>query len=124
MEPSDKGKKLWVFPDLELPPKGSHELEGHESIIVLNMNDVPANLKITLYFDNREPVCGITATVMENRVRCLRPGNPSDMCGVNVERCRQYAMRLQSDVPVVVQYVRLDTRDQPMAFYTVMGYSD
>lgn len=91
-----------MFPDLELPPKGSYELEGHESIIVLNMNFVPANLKITLYFDNRGPVCDITATVMENRVRCLRPGNPSDMCGVNVERCRQYAMRLQSDVPVVV----------------------
>jgi hypothetical protein len=120
----DKGKTLWVFPDLELPPKGNHELEGHESIIVLNMNDVPANLKITLYFEDREPVCNITAAVMANRVRCLRPGDPSDMCGVNIERCMQYAMRLQSDVPVVAQYGRLDTRDQPMAFYTVMGYSN
>jgi hypothetical protein len=46
------------------------------------------------------------------------------MCGVNIERCMQYAMRLQSDVPVVAQYGRLDTRDQPMAFYTVMGYSN
>ena len=33
------GKTTWVFPDLEMPPAGHSPLFGHESIIVLNMND-------------------------------------------------------------------------------------
>ena len=39
----------------------------------------------------------------------------------NEERLR---MRLQSDIPVVAQYGRLDTRQPNMAFYTVMGFSN
>ena len=39
------GKNVWVFPDLEMPPAGDFELKGHESIIILNMNDTPAHVK-------------------------------------------------------------------------------
>ena len=34
-----------------------------------------------------------------------------------------YAMLLESDVPVIVQYGRLDVRQTNMAFYTTSGYS-
>ena len=32
------GKRVWVFPDLELPPPGEFELKGHESLIILNLS--------------------------------------------------------------------------------------
>ncbi|MDD6307873.1 MAG: sensory rhodopsin transducer [Clostridia bacterium] len=119
----DNGKKLWVYPDLEMPPKGDFPLIGHESVIILNMNDAPANIRMTLYFDNKEPVRDIPLVVEANRVRCLRTYNPDDFGGFEIPGETQYALRIESDVPVVCQYGRLDTRQQNMAFYTVMGYS-
>ncbi|MBQ7036899.1 MAG: hypothetical protein IJN74_05365 [Clostridia bacterium] len=120
----NNGKKLWVYPDLEMPEKGNFPAIGHESIIILNMNDVPANIKMTLYFADRDPVRDIPLVVEANRVRCLRTYNPDDFGGFEIPALTQYAIRIESDVEVVAQYGRLDTTDQPMAFYTVMGYSN
>lgn len=119
----DNGKKIWVFPDMEMPPEGDGPLKGHESVIILNMNDRAANIKISLYFEDRNPILDIPVKVEAQRVRCLRTNNESDFGGVSIERETQYALRLESDVPVVAQYGRLDTRQNNMAFYTVMGYS-
>jgi hypothetical protein len=116
------GKLNWIFPDGELPPAGNHELKGHESVIILNTANRDAEIGITLYFTDRDPISGIKVKVGANRVRCLRMDNPEDLYGVVVPRETQYALRLESSVPVVVQYGRLDTREQPMAFYTNSGY--
>lgn len=118
------GKTTWVFPDLEMPPAGHSPLFGHESIIVLNMNDSPAQLRMTLYFADRDPIRALPCTVQPNRVRCLRTYNPDDFGGVEIPRKVQYALRIDSDLPIVVQYGRLDTRQPNMAFYTVMGFSN
>ena len=118
----DKGKKQWVYPDLELPPPGDFPLKGHESLIVLNMNDSDASIIITLYFTDKEPVSLPALTVKACRVRCLRLDKEEEI-GIQLPRETQYALRLNADVPVVAQYGRLDTRQQNMAFYTVMGYS-
>ncbi|MBE7010262.1 MAG: hypothetical protein E7418_02085 [Ruminococcaceae bacterium] len=117
------GKKIWVFPDTEMPPAGDSLLKGHESVIILNMNDVPAHAKMTLYFEDREPVTGIEVTVEPRRVRCLRTNNENDFVGFTIPQETQYAICLECDVPVVAQYGRLDTRQDNAAFYTVMGHS-
>lgn len=118
------GKQLWIFPDLELPPAGDSLLEGHESVIVLNTGKQTARLNLTLYFPDREPVGGIAVEVEGERVRCLRLDHAEDLAGYVVPREQQYALRLESDIPVVVQYGRLDTRQPNMAFYTTMGYME
>jgi hypothetical protein len=119
----NNGKLQWIFPDCELPPPGDSLLEGHESIIVLNMNNDKAAIEFTLYFADREPIGAISAQVEGERVRCFRLDNPDDLNGYIVPRETQYAVKLVSDVPVVVQYGRLDTRQTNMAFYTTMGLS-
>ena len=43
------GKKVWIFPDAELPPKGENEIPGHESIIITNTGDKDAHVRITLF---------------------------------------------------------------------------
>ena len=120
-QPADKGKKQWVYPDLELPPPGDFPLKGHESLIILNMNDSDASILITLYFTDKEPISLPALTVKARRVRCLRLDKEEEI-GIQLPRETQYALRLNADVPVVAQYGRLDTRQQNMAFYTVMGY--
>ena len=118
-----EGNKVWIFPDLEMPPAGDSLLKGHESVIILNLNDKPVDVKISLYFEDKEPLTGINVHVEANRVRCIRTNNIADFDGVKIEQEMQYAMKLECDLPIVAQYGRLDTRQDNAAFYTVMGYS-
>jgi hypothetical protein len=55
-------------------------------------------------------------------VRCFRNGNPDDMNGCVVPFNTQYAMKLESNVKIVVQYGRLDNRQTNLAYYTTLGY--
>lgn len=119
----EAGKKVWVFPDGELPPAGDFALQGHESVIILNMTKEPATIELTLFFADRPPLAGIMICVAPQRVRCIRTNNEQDMGGYKILQETQYAMHFLSNVPVVMQYGRLDTRDQPMAFYSSNGYS-
>ena len=115
------GKTIWVFPDGDLPPAGPFPLKGHESVIILNMNEQAVDVKMTLYFTDKDPVVDIPVVVEANRVRCLRMDDPSDLAGFVLERDTQYAIKLECSLPVVAQYGRLDTREQPLSFYTTPG---
>lgn len=42
--------------------------------------------------------------------------------GIPINQGEQYAISLISNVPVVVQYGRLDVSQSNMAFYTATGY--
>lgn len=119
---NDLGRKTWIFPDGDRPREGDFPQKGHESLIILNMTKQDAEIHITLYFTNREPIRLRPVTVAAQRVRCLRTNNLDDMGGVIVDYARQYAVRLDSNVEIVAQYGKLETSDQPMAYYTVMGY--
>ena len=117
------GRKTWIFPDAELPPAGEFALKGHESIIVLNCSEKQAEIEVVVYFEDKMPAKQSGLKVDSGRVRCFRMDIPDDIGGIVIPRETQYAIRLESSLPVVVQYGRLDTRQQNMAFYTCMGYS-
>ena len=116
------GKKNWIIPDCELPPEGEGELKGHESVIVVNDSDKTAHIKVKLFFVDKDCYEGINWTVEAGRVRCFRMNNPDDMSGYVVEKELQYAMKLESDQKIVVQYGRLDNRQTNLAYYTTLGY--
>ncbi|MCF0145329.1 MAG: hypothetical protein HUJ73_01960 [Eubacterium sp.] len=114
------GKKVWVFPDAELPPEGVNIIPGHESIIITNTGNVDAHISITLLFTDREPVHDIKVTVGAERVRCLRTNEEKDF-GIHIPAVgEQYAILLESDVPVIAQYGRAEPR--AVSFYTTPGY--
>ncbi len=116
------GKKVWVFPDGDRPKEGDFPMKGHESIIILNLNHESAHIKLSLYFTNKPPIRNISLEVAGERVRCFRTNRPEDMQNVIVDYAEQYAMVLESDVNIVAQYGKLEASDQPIAYYTVMGY--
>ena len=120
---SSVGKCDWIIPDCELPPPGEGELKGHESVIVVNDTNEPAKIKVSVFFVDKEPYEDIVWTVEPKRVRCFRMNNLEDMCGYAVPYETQYAMKLESSVPVVVQYGRLDNRQTNLAYYTTLGFS-
>ena len=114
------GKKVWIFPDAELPPVGVNIIPGHESIIITNAGEKDAHIKITLFYTDKPPVKDLEVTVKAERVRCLRTNNPEDFGKYTAAFEEQYAIILESDEPVVAQYGRAEPR--AVAFYTTPGY--
>ena len=111
------GKKVWILPDGELPPKGEGgDIEGHESLLILNTSTERAEISLDLYFPDKEPVRGIPLSVEGERVRCFRMDQPIGPDNYQVP-LGQYAMRITSSVPVVVQFGRADVRQANLAYY-------
>ena len=116
------GKKVWVIPDCELPQEGEGVLKGHESVIVVNDNNKDVTIDVVLYFADKDCYDNIKWKVGAKRVRCFRMNNLEDMCGFEVERETQYAMKLESSAKIIVQYGRLDNRQTNLAYYTTLAY--
>lgn len=116
------GKKVWVFPDAELPPVGVHLIPGHESIIITNCTHERATINITLLYADKNPVRIPTVIVEAQRVRCLRTNEEKDFGQHTAVFDEQYAIVLESDVPIVAQYGRAEPR--AVAFYTTPGYCE
>ena len=115
------GKKVWIFPDAELPPVGVNLIPGHESVIITNVSDKVANVKFTLLYTDKEPV-SFTAQVEAMRVRCLRTNEEKDFGEFTAKFDEQYAIMLESDVEIVAQYGRAEPRT--VNFYTTPGYCE
>ena len=115
------GKKVWIFPDAELPPEGVNCIPGHESVIITNVCDCEAEIIVTLIYTDRGPV-RFTVKVGALRVRCLRSNNAEDFCGHTAVEGEQYAIMLESNVPIVAQYGRAEPR--AVSFYTTPGYCE
>ena len=118
------GKKNWIIPDCELPKEGEGVLKGHESVIIVNDNDFDVKIKVTLYFTDEPCYNKIVWTVKAKSVRCFRMNNPADMSGYVVPFETQYAMKVEADGNIVLQYGRLDNRQVNLAYYTTLGYSE
>lgn len=118
------GKKTWIIPDCELPREGEGTAKGHESVIIVNDTDRDAEIKVKLFFSDRDAYEDIKWTVKAGRVRCFRTNNLDDMCGYKVPFETQYAMKLESSCEIVVQYGRLDNTQANLAFYTTLAYTE
>ena len=115
------GKKVWIFPDAELPPVGVNLIPGHESVIITNVSDQVANVKFTLLYTDKDPV-SFTTQVEAMRVRCLRSNEERDFGKYTAVEEEQYAIMLESNVPIVAQYGRAEPRT--VNFYTTPGYCE
>ena len=117
------GKKIWFFPDGDRPPLGDSPLKGHESIVILNPNKEQAVIKITFYYEDKDPVTTEEICVGAERVCCMKPHEEKYLKDKVQPLATQYALKVESSVPVIVQYGRLDSRQTNLAYYTVMGYA-
>lgn len=115
------GRKTWVFADGDLPPGGQEEPFGHEALMIVNSGENDANISLDLLFDSKEPKEGIIFQVPAKRVNCIRMDEPLGEEGYRIQP-GQFAVVLNSNVPVVAVYGRLDRR-KDMAYYPVAGYS-
>lgn len=115
------GSTYWVVPDAYIPPESSGSLESHESICVLNTSWQDAELNITAFFEDREPVENMVVTVKARRTFHIRTASLTKD-GSTIPKGVPYALEVRSNVPVYVQYSRLDTTQPELALMSTMAY--
>lgn len=119
---SGEGNYTWVVPDGWLPPVGGEgDLINHESLMIMNTGSKPASVSIDIFFDDREPVKNLAISIGAERIKAIRLDLPEEL-GFKLPRATQYALRVKSNVKIIVQYGRMDVRQSNLAYYGTMAY--
>ena len=117
------GQMRWAIAEGYIPGRSTGPepaMTSHETACILNTSDQDAQVSITVYFSDREPVGPYRLTVPARRTRHVRFNNLADP--EPVPRDTDYASLIESDVPVVVQHTRLDSRQAENALITTIAY--
>ena len=118
------GKKYWAIAEGYIP-SGSNgpepEMTSHETACILNAGDQDAHLEMTLYFTDRDPAGPYNITVPAKRTRHVRFNDLQDPEKVPLDT--EYASVFRSDVPVVIQHSRLDSRQSENALMTTIAFA-
>jgi hypothetical protein len=79
-------------------------------------------VEITISFSNRDPAGPYRVTVPAQRTLHLRFNDLTDP--EPVPRGTDYASVIESDVPIVVQHTRLDSRQSENALLTTIAFAE
>jgi len=117
------GAKEWVIAEGYIPAE-SHgpqpQMTSHETVCVLNAGDQDAHVEITIYYKDREPVGPYRFTVPARRTRHVRFNDLRDP--ELVPRGTDFSSVIRSDVPIVAQHTRVDSRQAENALLSTIAY--
>ena len=117
------GALTWAIAEGHIPSASTGEgpaLESHETACLLNPGDEPAEVELTVYFSDRDPVGPYRTTVPARRTKHLRFNDLEDP--EPVPRDTDYAAVIESDRPIVVQHTRLDSRQPELALLSTIAH--
>jgi len=118
------GRKHWAVAEGHIPG-WSHgpgpEMTSHEAACVLNTSFQEANVILTIFFTDRDPAGPYKIKVPARRTLHLRFNDLHDPEPVPVGK--DFSFTVDSDVPVVVQHTRLDSRQAENALISTIGFS-
>jgi hypothetical protein len=117
------GSKRWAIAEGFIPPY-SHgpepQLTSHETVCILNATDMDARIEITIYYSDREPSGPYRVTVPARRTKHIR-FNDLDV-PERIPTDTEFASVIESNVPVIVQHTRLDSRQAENALLSTIAY--
>lgn len=116
------GKLTWLIPDCFLESV-SHGKQSHEAVCVINTSPLCAEIKFTLFFEDRAADEGFAASCEPMRTSHIRLDQIKSRDGRLIPRDVPYAILVESNTPIVVQYSRLDTSQPELALMTTMAYA-
>ena len=120
---NEMGNTHWIIPEGYIP-RESHgpapELTSHEAFCVLNTTDRDAHLRVTIFYCASEPVGPYRLEVPARRTRHFRFNDLKDP--EPIPTGIPYSSVIESDVPVVVQHTRLDSRQSENSLMTTIAY--
>jgi len=119
------GRTRWAIAEGYIPSYGhGHEPEftSHETACLLNVSDQDAQVVITIVFTDREPAGPYRVMVPARRTRHIRFNDLTDP--EPIPRGTDYASLIESDVPIVVQHTRLDSRQAETALLSTIAFAE
>ncbi len=117
------GDKTWIIAEGYIPGWSNGpepEFTSHETACMLNTSDDDAHVQITVFFKDREPAGPYHLVVPARRTLHQRFNDLTDP--EPIPRATDYASVIVSDVPIVVQHTRLDSRQDKNALVTTVAY--
>ena len=118
------GHRRWAIAEGYIPGWSNGpepQFTSHETACLLNTSDEDAHVEITVFFSDREPVGPYRLTVPARRtlhVRFNELENPEP-----IPTDTDYASVIESDMPIVVQHTRLDSRQAENALLSTIAYT-
>lgn len=125
MKDQPLGYTRWAVAEGYIPQSSTGpepEMTSHDTACILNTSEQEAHVTITIYFSDREPVGPYLITVPARRTLHQR-FNTLDT-PMPIPRGTDYSCVIESDIPVVVQYSRLDSRQPAHALLSVIPYHE
>lgn len=118
------GYRRWAIAEGYIPPD-SHgpepQFTSHETACILNVSDRDAHVQMTVFYSDRDPVGPYCITVPARRTRHIRFNDLSDP--EPIPRGTDYASLIESDVPIIVQHTRLDSRQAENALLSTIAFA-
>jgi len=108
-----------------IPPTstGPHpRMTSHETICLLNAGSQDAHVEVTVFYADRAPVGPYRLVVPAERTRHVRFNDLIDP--EPVPKDTDFASVIESDVPIVVQHTRLDSRQAENALLSTIAFSE
>jgi hypothetical protein len=119
------GRRRWAIPEGYIPSESKfaeRALVSHETACILNAGDHEAKVALTIYFADREPVGPYEISVGARRTLHLRFNDLNDPRPI--PRDTDYASVFESDVPIIIQHTRLDSRRAELALLSTVAYAE
>ena len=117
------GRRRWAIAEGYIPG-WSHgpepQMTSHETICMLNAGEQNAQVAITVYFTDRDPVGPYRVVVPARRTVHLRMNDLTDPAPLPRET--PFASVIDSDQPIVVQHTRLDSRQAENALLSTVAF--
>lgn len=117
------GSKRWAIAEGYIPSYGhglEPQLTSHETVCILNATDTDARVEIMIYYSDRDPVGPYRLEVPARRTKHVRFNDLNDPEPIPLDT--DFASIVESDVPIVVQHTRLDSRQAENALLSTMAY--
>ena len=117
------GKHQWAIAEGYIPSQSTGpepDMTSHETACILNANNEDAEVKIHIYFDDKEPVGPYTIKVPAQRTLHLRFNDLKDPEPIPLDT--DYASVFVSNVAIIVQHTRLDSRQSENALLSTIAF--
>jgi hypothetical protein len=121
---SGLGRQTWVIAEGYIPSSSNGpapQMTSHETACVLNTGDRDAHVEITIYYKDRDPGGPYKVVVPARRTLHLRFNDLTDP--QPIPRDTDYSSVIESDVPIVVQHTRLDSRQSAAALLSTIAFA-
>lgn len=122
--PGPIGRRRWAIAEGYIPSTSTGpepQMTSHETACLLNPGDRDAEVRITVYFADREPAGPYRIAVPARRTRHLRFNDLTQP--EPIPRDTDYASVVESDQPIVVQHTRLDSRQAANALLSTIAFA-